>query len=65
MLNRLLTKLGHSPLHVDDHKVQMRFSAGLTQWREGETAEALIEGGDKALYRAKQGGRARVEVSEA
>ncbi len=32
-------------------------SAGLAQWREGETAETLLRRADQALYRAKASGR--------
>lgn len=37
-------------------------SLGLTQWRSGDTVDALIHRADEALYRAKAAGRNRVEV---
>ena len=40
-------------------------SLGLTQWRAGDTVDALIHRADQALYRAKAEGRNRVEVVEA
>jgi diguanylate cyclase len=41
------------------------FSAGLAMYREGELPESLISRADKALYRAKNLGRDRVEVEAA
>jgi len=40
------------------------FSAGVAQFRPGETPSSLIERADSALYAAKRGGRDRIEVSE-
>jgi len=38
------------------------FSSGVSRYKPGETASAFIERADKALYRAKQLGRNRVEL---
>lgn len=38
------------------------FSAGVAEYRSGETANSLIERADTALYEAKRSGRDRVEV---
>jgi diguanylate cyclase (GGDEF)-like protein len=41
--------------------VQVTVSIGLATWPgQGESAEAILEAADRALYRAKQGGRNRV-----
>jgi diguanylate cyclase len=62
-LNRLLRTLERSPLHVRTGTITMRFSAGLSRWRAGESAQEPIERADRAMYEAKQAGRARVHVS--
>jgi diguanylate cyclase len=40
-------------------------SFGLAEWRSGETAGALVQRADRALYRAKAAGRNRVEADGA
>jgi diguanylate cyclase len=62
-LNRLLRTLERSPLHVRSGSIAMMFSAGLSQWRMGESAQEPIERADRAMYQAKQAGRGRVHVS--
>lgn len=42
--------------------LKVSFSAGLAELRVGESQDAAIDRADRALYRAKQGGRDRVEV---
>lgn len=46
----------------DGEVVQITTSVGVSQWREGETAEDMLARADAALYRAKQNGRNRVEA---
>jgi len=39
---------------------RVTLSVGVTPWRAGESAQALVERADQALYASKQGGRDRV-----
>jgi diguanylate cyclase (GGDEF)-like protein len=44
--------------------VSFSFSAGVTAYATGDTAEAIVKRADDALYDAKRKGRKRVEVKE-
>lgn len=45
---------------VDGQSLQVTVSLGLSQWHVGESLHTLLGRTDRALYRAKQGGRDRV-----
>jgi len=51
-------------LNNDEVVGNITLSAGVAMHRAGETVSALLERADAALYRAKGGGRNRVETSE-
>jgi len=44
--------------------LKVSFSAGVVEVAEGESQDAAIDRADRALYRAKQNGRNRVEVAD-
>lgn len=46
-------------IQMPEMQGQITISAGLAQWRHGESADALLHRSDRALYRAKESGRDR------
>jgi diguanylate cyclase len=58
-LTRLQRSLSASLFMHDDNEVFVTFSAGVTEWRPGETLEAALERADEALYEAKRTGKNR------
>ncbi|TLX54819.1 GGDEF domain-containing protein [Stutzerimonas nosocomialis] len=50
------------PFHFKGERVQITTSVGLSAFRSGDSAERVFERADQALYRAKHGGRNRVEL---
>ena len=58
-LTRLQRLLSASLFMHDGREVFVTFSAGVTQFRAGETLEAALERADEALYEAKRTGKNR------
>ena len=58
-LTRLQRSLSASLFMHDEREVFVTFSAGVTEWRPGETVEAALERADEALYEAKRTGKNR------
>ena len=58
-LTRLQRSLTASLFMHDEQEVFVTFSAGVTEWRPGETLEAALERADEALYQAKRTGKNR------
>ena len=50
------------PFHFKGEPLVITFSAGLAEFRGQDSAETVFERADQALYRAKAGGRNRIEL---
>ena len=62
-INKVRTRVANAEVEIGNLSMPApTFSTGLTMYKRGETARQLIERADKALYRAKQLGRNRIEV---
>ncbi|MED5606418.1 GGDEF domain-containing protein [Pseudomonas sp. JH-2] len=62
LLEALRTAVERIPFHFKGEPLVITCSAGLTQFRTGERNEVAFERADQALYRAKRGGRNRLEM---
>lgn len=60
-LERFFARLRMTPVPVDGADVYLSASAGVTESDCQETAKAILERADRALYRAKAAGRDRIE----
>lgn len=62
---RIRTAIFAGPVNTADGMIQVTMSLGVTSYQplSGMTAEDLLRAADEALYRAKDGGRNRVEAS--
>ncbi len=61
---RLQTLLEKTPLVYDGKPIAMAFSAGVSELKDDDTEEILVQRADAALYEAKRTGRKRVIASE-
>ena len=59
-VERLQRELARRPFQFEQERLTLTFSAGVAQWREGETLEALMGRSDTSLYEAKNSGKNRV-----
>jgi diguanylate cyclase (GGDEF)-like protein len=59
-IDRLREALHKLELSMAAPTLRMTFSAGVTDYRAGESVEEAIDRADKALYQAKVAGRDRV-----
>jgi diguanylate cyclase len=62
LAEELRTAVGALGFHFKGTPVVVTLSCGITELREGDTADSAFDRADKALYRAKDGGRNRHEV---
>lgn len=63
LLQTLLDGVEQCPFHFRGERVTITLSAGLTAFANDEGSDKVFERADQALYRAKSGGRNRVELS--
>ncbi len=59
-IERLQRDLARRPFQFEQERVNLTFSAGVTQWRPGETLEQVMQRADASLYDAKNAGKNRV-----
>jgi len=59
---RIRSAVAHARHQTDRGALQVTVSIGIATW-PGTDPEALVDHADKALYRAKQNGRNRVEAA--
>ncbi len=64
VIQRLQRELTKALFFIDNRHHVITFSAGVTQWRPGDTLEALFYRADEALYEAKRTGKNRVVVAQ-
>ena len=64
--NRLRRRIAETPLQWDGQTIAVTASIGVTEMMPHDAStDAALARADEALYRAKTGGRNRVEVNEA
>ncbi len=63
VLDRLRGAIAEGGFDAIAPQLKVSFSAGVAEVLEGEAQDAAIDRADRALYRAKQAGRNRVEVA--
>lgn len=61
LVTRVIARI-QEPLQFGGHELAPTVSVGLALAEPGVTAEGLVRNADTAMYAAKQGGRARLEV---
>lgn len=62
LLDSLRAGVESCPFHFKGARIEVTLSAGIASFAAQETAEQVFERADRALYRAKEGGRNRIEI---
>ena len=60
---RIRESIADVPFYTEGEQVQVTVSVGCACYRPGEDPESFLQRADRALYRAKEQGRNRVEVA--
>ncbi len=60
LINGIRQKIERCPFHFKEKQVQITVSFGLAEFTASDSPERVFERADKALYRAKEGGRNQV-----
>ncbi|OZI74735.1 GGDEF domain-containing protein [Bordetella genomosp. 12] len=60
---RMLALLNTMPCQYGDRQLRYTFSGGVASWDGAESLALAMERADRALYRAKAGGRSRVDLA--
>lgn len=60
---RLRQAIANRPIPAQDTELKVTASLGLASWETSDTLDDLIARADEALYRAKTGGKNRVEMA--
>lgn len=59
-VQRIHAEVSEHPIKTRSHLLPVRFSAGVADWRPGETFDSTLQRADHALYASKAQGGARV-----
>ena len=62
LLDTLRSAIENCPFHFKGERVTISLSGGISAFGSTESSEQVFERADQALYRAKRGGRNRIEV---
>ena len=57
VIDKLRNRVAGLPFHFGGEPVSVTFSAGATEFREGDSVESGFDRADRALYQAKDAGR--------
>lgn len=65
ILNKVMQDIRQQPI-IEHEGIphHVTFSAGITEWREGQSALEMVKLADEALYEAKNQGRDRISVED-
>lgn len=64
LLDTLRGNIQQCPFHFKGARIEVTFSAGIATFGAEDSAERVFERADRAMYRAKEEGRNRVEVAD-